>query len=144
MARLHLDLPETFIFSTDLTVRVSDINYGGHVGNDKVLSLMQEARVLFYNHLGFKSENQFENNIGQIISDSLVIYKSESFLGNTLTIHIGVRDFNKYGFDLAYLITNQTTGKEAARGKTGIVCFDYERKKVVPIPPSLFEKLTKG
>lgn len=144
MARLHLDLPETFIFSTDLTVRVSDINYGGHVGNDKVLSLMQEARVLFYNHMGFKSEIQFENNIGQIISDSLVIYKSESFLGNTLTIKIGVRDFNKYGFDLVYLITNNTIGKEAARGKTGIVCFDYERKKVVPIPASLFDKLTKG
>ena len=41
MARLHLDLPEHFIYATDLTVRVNDLNYGGHVGNDNMLVLMQ-------------------------------------------------------------------------------------------------------
>ncbi len=142
MARLQLSLPSKFVFTTQLVVRVSDLNYGGHVGNDRVLSLMQEARIQFYRHLGFESEISFDGSVGQIISDAAVIYKSESFLGDHLEIQIAVADFNKYGFDLLYLITNVTSGKEVARGKTGIVCFDYEKRKVAPIPEVLMSKLS--
>jgi len=60
MPRLTLDLPSQFIFSTVLTVRHNDINYGGHVGNDSFLSLMQEARIVFYRQLGFRGELRFE------------------------------------------------------------------------------------
>lgn len=143
MGRVRLDLPEKFIFSCTLTVRVSDINYGGHVGNDAILSLMQEARVRFYHQLGFKSELNFEGMIGQIISDAVVIYKSESFLGDQLEIQIAVTDFNKYGFDILYLLTNKTTHKETARGKTGIVCFNYQERKVALIPQSLLSSLQR-
>ncbi len=141
--RLSLEIPEKFIYKTELVVRASDLNYGGHVGNDNVLTLMQEARILLYNHIGFKDEIHFEGNVGQIVSDALVIYKSESFLGDRLAIQIGVTDFNKYGFDLIYLITNQTTGKEAARGKTGIVCFDYVKRKVASVPDRLLQQLQR-
>lgn len=141
MARIQLDLPSQFIFKTTLTVRVSDLNYGGHVGNDSILTLMQEARIRFYNQLGFKNEISFEGSIGQIISDAVVVYKSESFLGDQLEVKIGVDDFNKYGFDMFYLITNSHTGKEVASGKTGIVCFDYDKRKVATIPEVLLSKL---
>lgn len=141
MPRLQLNLPDQFIFSTQLTVRVSDLNYGGHVGNDSILTLMQEARIRFYHQLGFKSEISFEGSVGQIISDAAVIYKSESFLGDQLEVKIAVDDFNKYGFDMLYLVSNLTSGKETARGKTGIVCFDYQNRKVASIPAVLLSKL---
>lgn len=141
MARITLELPSQFIFSTTLTVRVSDINYGGHVGNDAILALMQDARVIFYRTLGFAGEVSFEGTVGQIIADAVVVYKSESFLGDQLQVKIAVDDFNKYGFDMFYLITNLSTGKETARGKTGIVCFDYDKRKVASIPESLLTKL---
>lgn len=57
---------------------MSDLNYGNHVGNDRMLTLMQEARVGFYQNLGFKNEMNFEGHIGQVIADAVVIYKSES------------------------------------------------------------------
>ena len=141
MPRLQLELPEKFIFSTEITVRASDVNYGGHVGNDAILTLMQEARIVLYRQLGFTDEVSFEGSVGQIISDALILYKSESFLGDVLVIKIAVADFNKYGFDMLYLIENKSTGKEVARGKTGIVCFDYDRKKVASVPAALLEKL---
>ena len=141
MARLQLDLPERFIFSTEITVRASDVNYGGHVGNDAILTLMQEARIVLYRQLGFTDEVSFDGPVGQIISDALILYKSESFLGDVLIVKIGVADFNKYGFDMLYLVENKSTGKEVARGKTGIVCFDYDRKKVSSIPAILLDKL---
>ncbi|KXK28686.1 MAG: esterase [Bacteroidetes bacterium OLB12] len=118
MARVELPLPDKFIFETQLTVRVSDLNYGNHVGNDRMLTLMQEARVLFYQSLGFKNEISFDGNVGQVIADAVVVYKSESFLGDVLKIEIAIADWTKYGFDMYYRITNQHNN-EVARGKTG-------------------------
>lgn len=144
MARLTLELPDEYVFSIDLTVRASEINYGGHVGNDKMLGLMQEARIQYYYSLGVKSELHLDENVGQIISDALVIYKSESFMGDTLTIKIAVRDVNKYGFDLVYRVSNKESGKEVARGKTGVVCFDYTKRRVAPLPASLLHRMMNG
>lgn len=141
MARIEIQLPEKFIFHTEIGVRVSDLNYGNHVGNDSILTLMQEARTLFYRSMGFESEVRLEGMIGQIVSDAAIVYKAESFLGDTLKVEIAVGDLNKYGFDLYYRITNKATGKEVAHGKTGIVCFDYSKRKMVSIPEKLVEKL---
>ncbi|HNR75314.1 MAG TPA: thioesterase family protein [Cyclobacteriaceae bacterium] len=140
MARVELPLPDKFIFETQLTVRVSDLNYGNHVGNDRMLTLMQEARVLFYQSLGFKNEISFDGNVGQVIADAVVVYKSESFLGDVLKIEIAIADWTKYGFDMYYRITNQHNN-EVARGKTGIVCFDFDKRKVASVPESLLKKL---
>ena len=141
MARIEIQLPEKFIFHTEIGVRVSDLNYGNHVGNDSVLTLMQEARTLFYRSMGFESEVRLEGMIGQIVSDTAIVYKAESFLGDALKVEIAVGDLNKYGFDLFYKITNKATGKKIALGKTGIVCFDYSKRKMASIPEKLVEKL---
>jgi YbgC/YbaW family acyl-CoA thioester hydrolase len=141
MPRIHLDLPEKFLFTTEIAVRASDLNYGNHVGHDSVLTLIQEARIQFYRTLGFKNELNFEGSVGQVIADVVVQYKSESFLGDQLVIKIGVSDFNKYGFDMIYLVENKMTGKEVARGKTGIVCFDYETRKIAKVPDILRQQL---
>jgi YbgC/YbaW family acyl-CoA thioester hydrolase len=143
MPRIHIDLPKQFSFSCELPVRVSDLNYGGHVGNDSILTLMQEARVLYYRHLGFNSEISLQGTIGQIIADAAVVYKAESFLGDVLVIEIAATDFNKYGYDLVYRLTNKTSGKEVARAKTGIVCFDYEKRKMAGVPERLRKALTE-
>jgi len=47
MSRVRFKLPDRFLFTTEIPLRVSDINYGGHLGNDAVLSLAQEARMRF-------------------------------------------------------------------------------------------------
>ncbi len=144
MARLHLDLPEYFIYSTDLIVRVNDLNYGAHVGNDNMLVLMQQARLDFYRANGFKDEVSFEWSVGQVIADALVIYKAEAFLGDVLTIQLAVADLSKYGFDMFYLVTNKETDKEVARAKTGIVCFDYDKRKVASIPERLLAVISNA
>jgi len=141
MARIEIQLPEKFSFQTEIVVRVSDLNYGNHVGNDSILTLMQEARTLFYRSMGFESEVKLEGSIGQIVSDAAIVYMAESFLGDTLRFEIAVSDLNKYGFDLFYRITNKASNKEVAHGKTGIVCFDYSKRKIASIPERLVEKL---
>jgi len=34
MQRIKIDLPEFFSFTTPIKIRITDLNYGGHVGND--------------------------------------------------------------------------------------------------------------
>lgn len=140
-ARVQITLPDTFLYSTELTVRSSDLNYGAHVGHDQMLTLIQEARISLYRSFGYGDERSFEGAVGQVIADVAVQYKSECFLGNILFIEIGIGDSGRSGFDMYYRVTNRTTGKEAAIAKTGIVCFDYARSKVAAIPESLSRNL---
>ncbi|MBN1548748.1 MAG: thioesterase family protein [Syntrophaceae bacterium] len=132
MARVELELPEKFLFQTEISVRIGDINYGNHLGNDAVLSLVHEARLQFLRRYGFKESDI--GGAGIIMVDAVIVYSSQAFYGDVLTIDVTVADLNKYGFDLLYRITNNETGKEVARAKTGILSFDYSRNKVVSVP----------
>lgn len=141
MPRLQLDFPDETKFTCELTVRAADLNYGNHVGNDSILTLMQEARIQFYRSLGYRNELSFEGTIGHIVADAAVVYKSEAFLGDVLVIEVALTDFNKYGFDMFYRLRNKEIGKDVAIGKTGIVFFDYEKRKVASIPAGFLEKM---
>ncbi len=68
------------------------------------------------------------------MTDAIIVYKSEGFYGDTLTIDVAVGDFGRSGCDFFYRLTNKLTRKEIARAKTGIVFFDYKTRKVVSIP----------
>ena len=53
MARIEIEITDKLVFSTELEVRMSDINPANHVGHDAFISLVHEARVRFFEHLGF-------------------------------------------------------------------------------------------
>lgn len=141
MPRLQLDFPAEVRFTCELTVRASDLNYGNHVGNDSILTIMQEGRIQFYRSLGYQNELHFEGQVGHLVADSAIVYKSEAFLGDVLSIDIGIPDFNKYGFDMYYRLRNKATGRDVAIGKTGMVFFDYEKRKVASIPAGFLERV---
>ncbi len=142
MARVKLDMPRHFTFSTDMPVRINDINYGGHLGNDSVMSLIHEARVRFLKRYGYVSELDLDG-LGLVMTDSVIIFKAESFHGEQVQIDVTVTDFNKYGCDFFYLLSNKETAVEIAHAKTGIVFFDYTERKVSPIPEQFKSKFIK-
>jgi acyl-CoA thioester hydrolase len=140
MARIKLDLPEKFIFSTELTIQIADINYGGHLANDKILALAHEARIRF-----LRSHNYTEKNVeglGLIMTDAAIIYKAEAFHGDHLKIELAMEDIGRIGFDLVYRMTNIDEGKEIARLKTGMAFFNYESRKISPTPPAFAKKFS--
>lgn len=139
MPRIKIELPQKFIFKTELALRITDINYGGHLGNDSLLSIIHEARVRFLNHLGY-SESNLEGN-GIIMIDAAIQYKSEGFYGDSLIIEIDVNSFSGIGCDFVYRITNKSNGKVIALAKTGIVFFNYEKRKTVSVPSKFVLKI---
>lgn len=139
MARIQIPLPNIFLFKTELSVRVTDINYGGHLGNDALLALVHEARVRFLKEYGFTEFDVAGSAI--IMTDSATLYKAEAFYGETLVIEVGTGDPHKYGCDIFYKVTNKETGKEVARAKTGIAFFDYQKRKLAEMPDKFREIL---
>lgn len=133
MARLKLILPESFLFSTIIAVRITDLNYGNHLANDKVLSILHEARMQFFQHYGY-SELDFAG-VSVIMGDVAIEYKNQAFYGDQLLIEISVQDFSRVSFDIVYKIS--TKDKLIAKAKTGIVTFDYKNNKVVEVPEKI-------
>ncbi|MPN11347.1 hypothetical protein SDC9_158648 [bioreactor metagenome] len=71
---------------------------------------------------------------GVIVSDAALQYLSEAFHGETVIVEIAPQDFNKYGCDLMWRMRERDSGREIARGKTGIVFFDYQARRIAPVP----------
>jgi acyl-CoA thioesterase FadM len=133
MGRVRLELPTEFQFSTDIPVRITDVNYGGHLGNDALLGMLHEARVQFLQHLGCSEQNV--EGVGIIMADAVVVYRSETFYGDLLKVEVTAAEPQRTGCDLLYRVTRADNGREVARAKTGIVFFDYGARKVTAMPP---------
>src|SRR2546423_10472795 len=143
MERIKINLPDAFTFSIRLTIRITDLNYGAHVGNDTFLSLLQEARQQFLIQYGYK-ELDFAG-YGLILADAAVEYKKELNYGDEIKISVAASGFDKYGFDLYYKVEVVTTHKTilAGKAKTGMLCYDYDKKKLVSIPEEAKSKLSR-
>jgi acyl-CoA thioesterase FadM len=142
MARIKIEMPDVFSFSTSFPVRITDLNYGEHVGNDTVLSFIHEARVRFLISLGYTELNL--EGTGLIMSDVAIEFKKEMVYGDEIRVWVAARDFNRVGFDLVYKLEKEETqpGILLALAKTGMVCYDYAAKKVVNLPEPALQKLS--
>ncbi len=139
MPRIKIDLPESFAFATELPIYINHINYGNHLDNSALISLVSEARVRFFKSLGY-TEMDVEGR-GIIVADVAAQYRSEAFHGETMRIEMAASDFNKYGCDLVWRLSDAATGREVARGKHGIMFFDYAERKPVSAPPEFVAKV---
>ena len=139
MARIRIPVPESFSFSTLIPVRITDLNYGGHVGNDSILGLLHEARVQYLHHLQL-TELDFAGT-SLIMSDVAIEFKSEVFYGSTIKALITAGDITRAGFELFYKMVNADDDKLIAVAKTGMVCFDYTTRKVTAVPAAAHQKL---
>jgi acyl-CoA thioester hydrolase len=142
MARIKIDVPEIFSFTTSFAVRITDLNYGNHVGNDSVLSFLHEARVRYLASLGFSELNL--GGVGMIMADAALIFKNEIYYGDELLISIQPAEFSRVGFDLVYKIEKKLEGQflTVAIAKTAMVCYDYGLKKVTGLPEDAKNKLS--
>lgn len=138
MARIHIELPQHFLFSTRLQIYTSHINEAGHVDNAQLLTLVSEARQRFFQSLGY-TQTQVEG-VGIVIADAAVQYLSEAFHGEELAIDVATADFNKYGCDLVYRLREAHSGRDVAQVKNGIVFYDYTTRKICPVPAEFLRR----
>ena len=147
MARLKIRLPDHFSFSCLIHVRITDINYGGHVGNDTILTLIHEARMQFLAQIGY-TEMKF-GEAGMIMADVAIEFKNELFYGDSVIASVAAGEISRIGFDLYYKleVLRQEPGPDkrltVANARTAMICYDYEKKKISAIPEEARSKLLR-
>ena len=139
MARLKLEFPEDqYCYSSQLTVRTTDINAGNHLGNDSMISMISEARARFLFEFGVRDIEA--DGTGIIVTDLATTYRAEAHARDQLLFEVGVMDFNKYGGDITFRITRPRDNTLIAMAKSGFVFFNYKRSQVVPMPEEFGSK----
>jgi len=141
MSRIKIQLPEQFNFSTEIPIRITDLNYGGHVGNDTVFSLLHESRMRFLQYHGL-SELGFEG-ASLIMADAGVEFKAELFYGDIVKAYVTATDFSKIGFNVFYKMVKVPDETIVTLAKTAMICYDYNKKKIVIVPEAARSKLTQ-
>ena len=136
MARVKVEIPADTAFEAHIPVRITDLNYGNHLGNHALLGMVHEARMRFIKFCGYESELDF-GGTALIMADSAIVYKAEGFYSDVLQIDVTPAELHKYGFELYYRISNKQTGVEVAQAKTGMLCFNYQTRKVAAMPDAL-------
>ena len=137
MARIKIEIPEQTIATFYIPVRITDINYGNHVGNDAFISIVHEARMQWLMQYGYTELNI--EGTGLIMSDLAIEFKNESFYGDVVEVNIGACGQSRVNFELYYQLSAKRNNENVllAKAKTGMVCYDYISKKVVTIPEKL-------
>jgi acyl-CoA thioesterase FadM len=137
MARIKLAFPAGSIAQVNIPVRITDINYGNHLGNDAFVGIIHEARVKW-----LQQHHYTELNIegaGLILSDLAVEFKAEGFYGDIIEVEIAVGETSSISFELFYKLSVKREDKNTvlALAKTGMVCYNYQAKKVMSMPEQL-------
>ena len=141
MARIKIEISDNKIAVILIRVRIGDINYGNHVGNDAFVSIIHEARLQWLHQNNFTEINVA--GTGLIMSDLAFEFKNEAYYGEEISIVICSGEISKVSFELYYQLTTERNGAIIllANAKTGMVCFNYQLKKVAAIPDELKQLL---
>lgn len=137
MGRIKIEIPEKAVATFCIPVRITDINYGNHVGNDAFTGIIHEARMQWLQRYGC-TELDIEGT-GLIMSDLTIEFKNESFYGDVVEVTLSVGEISRVGFELYYLLSakRHTDNVLLAKARTGMICYDYDGKKVVAVSDKL-------
>ena len=135
MARVQLKPLAAYPFATEMAVRTTDLNYGGHLGNDRLLSLVHEARVAWLAGHGWSELDCAGASL--IMGDTAIVYQGEGFAGDVLRFEVAAGGPTRAGFRLFYRVTRPADGAAIALVENGMVCFDYEKRHVARLPEAV-------
>ncbi len=116
------EFPENFSFSTKIQVLIDHINYGNHVAHDKMVTLLQEARIRYLQTKGISEQ-------GLIVTELVVEYLKEGFHGDILQIDVTHQKKGPCSAVLYYLVTRD--GTPISKASTKIAFYDYSKRKII-------------
>jgi acyl-CoA thioester hydrolase len=139
MPRIKLAEQEVYEFRSSIQVRPQDVNYGGHVGNDNLISLVGAARARLFHSLGVSELDLGDRQTGIIITDLVANYKAEAFMFDELLVESHLDEFTEKGFRMFHRVRKDT--KLIALVETGFVTYNYASRETSPVPASFLQRL---
>jgi len=139
MPRVKLIEQHEYEFSFHTTLMPRDINYGGHLGNDAIVSLFGSARASMYHAMGFGEGDLGDGESGTIMADLVVNYRAEAFVFDEIRIDSRIGELGTGNFRIFQRMVRKDT--LIALAETGIVVFNYGQRKVGRLPDIFTAKL---
>jgi acyl-CoA thioesterase FadM len=134
ISRVKLQEQPEYKFKYIRKIRKSDLNYAGHLGNDNLISIIQEARIAVFNELGYTELDLGDGKTGIIIGDLVVNFMAEGFEADELLIESQFGEQQENSIRLFYRVSRVTDGTLLALVETGLVAFDYKTHKTSKWP----------
>ena len=141
MPKIKLRAQPLYSFQYHTSLKIRDINYANHLSNDAVVCLLQEARIDMFKKIGCTELKLGYQKTGIIISDLVVNYKKQGYLGDEIIIHTDIDEIAKKSFRIFYKIVR--SDDLIALAETGIVVYDYLNEKIATVPQVFLEALAQ-
>ncbi|GAA3921206.1 acyl-CoA thioesterase [Litoribacillus peritrichatus] len=139
MSRLQITFPDKIHFTTHQTVRIQDVNYRKHLGHDKIISMIHDARAAFLESIG--ESELVDKPDGYVLADMQIIYLDEAFYKDELRFDIAVDEVSNRSCQIYYQISKQSSSGQGpqviTRAKTSVVFYNYQLKSAIPVPESI-------
>lgn len=129
-------------FCTEIQVRVTDVNYGGHLGNDSLYAYFHEARVRFLRRLGL-SEGDISDGVSLTQTEGHIEYKGEAFVGDILDVFVHIDEIKRARFRVNYEFIRQADEKMIGQGYAVLAAFDYETRRPKRLPDLFVAKVSQ-
>ncbi|MFI4956551.1 MAG: acyl-CoA thioesterase [Gammaproteobacteria bacterium] len=119
-------------YFVDQIVRVTDLNYGNHVGVSQMSGMAHQARFAYLNSMGLS-----ESDIGGVaimVLESTICMKAESFLGDLLRFYVEFQRVSKSQCVCNVFVFNLVKDVLVATVEDKIIAYDYQRRRPSALP----------
>ncbi len=134
MPRVTLAEKPSYEHSHSMLIRATDINYGGHLGNETLLGLVHEARAHFLKAVNFITIIGGKQTVGLVAN-----YKAEGFAHEEVTVESQIDELGQKSFRLFHRI--QRGEQVIALVEMGMVAYSYSKRTPVHLPTEFLNGL---
>lgn len=140
MERVKLDFPaEAIIHRHPLTVRVTDMNYGRHLGHDALVSLLHEARIQAFAALDLQEWDMYGHP--SVVADLAVQYQSEARWPDALIIETAVPEPQGKALTIYQRIRKSDSQQLVATARVNQLLIDLATGRPAEVPEQVKQAL---
>ncbi len=126
------------MYSHEVTVRFCETDALGHINNTSYFIYFEEARIRFFESVGYKMDSK---TWSFILASTKCDFVSQGYFNQLLTVKTFVSHVGNKSFQLEHEIICSQTHEMIAKGNAIIVYFDFDKQTSETIPDHLREGL---
>ncbi|QNG58945.1 acyl-CoA thioesterase [Metabacillus idriensis] len=121
-----------------MRVRFCETDALGHVNNTSYFIYLEDARVQFFEALGYSMST---GDWPFILARATCDFRGQAYFNQHLIIKTAVHKIGNKSFTLSHEIVEQQTGQLIAEGEAVIVTFNFKTQESEAMPAVLKDKL---
>lgn len=136
MSRVRLEFPENAILHRhSLSVRITDMNYGRHLGHDALVSLLHEARTQMLVSRGLREWDL--DGYPSVVADLAIQYQGEAAWPDTLVVETAIPPVEGKSLCVYHRVLREHDQRPVATARLNLVLIDAAVGKPVAVPKSV-------